>query len=40
MREYVRVPDELLADTEALKGYLAISYEYTSGLKPKPTKRK
>ena len=40
MREYVRVPDEMLADTEALKVYLEISYEYTKGLKPKATKRK
>lgn len=35
MREYVRVPDDLLADSEALKEYLAISYDYTRGLKPK-----
>jgi hypothetical protein len=40
MKEYVRVPNALLIDTEALKSYLAISYTYTKGLKPKPTKRK
>lgn len=40
MREYVRVPDNLLEDTDALKPYLGISYDYTISLKPKPTKRK
>ena len=40
MREYVKVPDELLEDTEELKAYLDISYEYIKTLKPKPTKKK
>jgi hypothetical protein len=40
MREYVEVPDDLLADTEALAPYLAMSYAYVQTLKPKPTKKK
>ena len=40
MKKYVAVPVDLLANTEELKGYLLISYEYVSALKPKPTKRK
>jgi TfoX/Sxy family transcriptional regulator of competence genes len=40
MRDYVSVPQDLLADTQELKGYLTQSYNYVSGLKPKPTKRK
>lgn len=40
MKEYVRVPDKLLKDTEALNPYLILSYTYTKSLKPKPTKRK
>ena len=40
MKEYVTVPDELLQDTEELKGYLDLSYEYVKSLKPKPTKKK
>ena len=39
MREYVDVPDALLADTRALKRYFAMSYEYTKSLRPKPTTR-
>jgi hypothetical protein len=39
MKEYVSVPDELLADTPALEPYLAASFAYASALKPKPTKR-
>ncbi len=37
MPEYVTVPDELLEDTETLKPYLAMSWEYVTSLKPKPT---
>jgi hypothetical protein len=37
MPEYVTVPDELLEDTEKLKPYLRMSYEYVTSLKPKPT---
>jgi TfoX/Sxy family transcriptional regulator of competence genes len=40
MKEYVVVPDELLADTPALKEYFDISYAYVSSLKPKATKKK
>jgi hypothetical protein len=40
MREYVEVPDALLANTEALKPYLALSYAYVQTLRPKPTKKK
>ncbi len=37
MREYVTVPDALLEDTETLKPYLIMSYEYVTSLPPKPT---
>jgi hypothetical protein len=40
MPEYVSVPDAILQKTTEMKKYLAISYEYVSGLKPKPTKKK
>lgn len=40
MKEYVTVPDELLKNTDELKKYLGISYEYIKTLKPKPTKKK
>ena len=40
MKEYVTVPDELLGNTDELKEYLDISYEYVQTLKPKPTKKK
>jgi TfoX/Sxy family transcriptional regulator of competence genes len=40
MKEYVRVPDDLLGDSKELKKYLTASYEYAQTLKPKPTKRK
>lgn len=39
MKEYVLVPTDLLQDTEILKKYFDISYEYVSSLKPKSTKR-
>lgn len=39
MPEYVTISDEMLEDTEALAPYLAMSYEYVSALKPKPTKK-
>jgi hypothetical protein len=38
-KEFVTVPDELLADTEALKPYLQRSFEFVQTLKPKPTKK-
>lgn len=34
-KDYVTVPDSLLAKTEELKRYLKISYEYVKTLKPK-----
>ena len=40
MQEYVAVPDEMLRNTKELKKYLAFSYEYAKGLKPKPSKNK
>ena len=40
MKEYVTVPDSLLQDTEELKKYLDLSYEYVQTLKPKPAKKK
>lgn len=39
LKEYVTVPNDLLADTEALKKYLSISLEYVKTLKPKPAKK-
>ena len=40
MKEYVRVPDALLAKTGELRKYLDMSYEYAKTLKPKPTTKK
>lgn len=40
MKEYVAVPDDLLANTKELKKYLAMSFAYAQTLKPKPTKKK
>jgi hypothetical protein len=40
MKEYVKVPDELLENTAELQPYLEISFEYIKTLKPKPTKKK
>lgn len=37
-KEFVAVPDGLLADTEALKPYLESSLRYVRTLKPKPNK--
>ena len=34
-KDYVTVPDALLANTKELKKYLEISYEYVKTLKPK-----
>ena len=39
MKEYVIVPNSLLADTEQLSDYLQKSLNYVSELKPKPTKK-
>ena len=40
MKEYVRVPDNLLSKTAELRKYLEMSYEYAKTLKPKPTTKK
>ena len=40
MKEYVTVPDELLANTDELAASFAKSYEYAQQLKPKATTRK
>jgi len=37
-KEYVAVPDDLLADTAALRPYLQASYAYARSLRPKKTK--
>jgi TfoX/Sxy family transcriptional regulator of competence genes len=39
MKEYVRVPHELLGNTKELKKYLNLSYEYVKTLKPKTQKK-
>ena len=38
-KEYVEVPDALLAKTQELKKYFDLSYAYVASLKPKPTKK-
>lgn len=40
MKEYVAVPNEITGNTDEWAPYLAMSFAYTSGLKPKPTKKK
>jgi hypothetical protein len=40
MKEYVAVPDALLANTKELQKYLEMSYQYVKTLKPKPSKKK
>ena len=40
MKEYVTVPDNLLAKTKELQTYFELSYRYVQSLKPKPTKKK
>jgi TfoX/Sxy family transcriptional regulator of competence genes len=40
MKEYVAVSDALFQNTEELKKYLVISYDYIATLKPKPTSKK
>jgi hypothetical protein len=39
-KEYVKVPDDLLANTKELKKYFQLSFQYAQTLKPKPTKKK
>lgn len=40
MKEYIAVPDSLLAKTKELQPYLKMSYEYAKTLKAKPTTKK
>lgn len=40
MKEYVAVPDSLLANTKELKKYFGASYAYAQTLRPKPTTKK
>jgi len=40
MKEYVAVPDNLLANTRELQKYLKLSYEYAKTLKAKATTKK
>ena len=40
MKEYVEVPDALLANMDELQPYLAMSFAYVQTLKPKPSKKK
>jgi TfoX/Sxy family transcriptional regulator of competence genes len=40
MKEYVRVPDDMLSKTAELRKYLEVSYEYAKTLKPKSTTKK
>ena len=35
MKEYVEIPPELLQDTDELKNYFDLSYQYIGTLKPK-----
>jgi len=39
-KEYVTVPESLLANTEELVPFFNLSYEHAKAQKPKPTKRK
>jgi hypothetical protein len=39
-KEYVTVPDALLAKTNELKPYFKLSYEYAKSLEPKPAKKR
>jgi hypothetical protein len=39
-KDYVRVPDAVLADTAVLAPYFLTSWRHTEGLKPKPTKKR
>jgi len=39
-KEYVTVPEALLANTDEVKPYFEIGYEYAKSLKPQPAKKK
>ncbi len=38
-KEYVAVPEKVLADAKEMKKYLKLSFEYVKTLKPKATKK-
>jgi len=38
-KEYVTVPEDLLARTDELAVYFRVSFDYAKSLKPKATKR-
>jgi hypothetical protein len=40
LKDWVAVPDALLADTTALAPHFRASHDYVAGQKPKPTRRK
>lgn len=40
MKEYALIPAAVLEDTDLLSGYFQKSFDYVSGLKPKPSKKK
>lgn len=40
MREYVKIPEDMLGKTKALAKLLNESQDYVNSLKPKPTKKK
>ena len=40
LKEYVAVPDAMMKASAGMHKYFLASYEYTSGLKPKPPKTK
>ncbi len=39
MKEYVRIPDDMMGETEFLLETLDKSFQYVKSLKPKPTKK-
>jgi hypothetical protein len=39
MPEFVKVPDRLLSETDALRKYLEISFAYVSALAPKVSRK-
>ena len=40
MKDFVVIPEKLLEDQVVMLKYLELSYQHTSSLKPKPTKKK
>ncbi|MGB0368404.1 MAG: hypothetical protein ACPGD8_03300 [Flavobacteriales bacterium] len=40
MKDFVLIPDSLLANQKSMLTYIEKSYEHTASLKPKPTKKK